>query len=118
MRRIAYLLLLFAFCLPSNVEADSVSNVDITLNAINPGKGLGGRPRTPAMPITALQSDHVFTFTECLAGETIEIVSGDTVVYTSVIGEDGTVQVPDNLTGEFTLVLYLGDKTYSAEVEL
>ena len=27
MRRIAYLLLLFAFCLPSNVEADSVSNV-------------------------------------------------------------------------------------------
>ena len=95
-----------------------MSNVDITLNAINPGKGLCGRPRTPAMPLTALQSDHVFTFSECLAGETIEIVSGDTVVYTSVIGEDGTVQVPDNLTGEFTLVLYLGDKTYSAEVEL
>ena len=45
-------------------------------------------------------------------------MSGDTVVYTSVIGEDGTVQVPDNLTGEFTLVLYVGDKMYSAEVEL
>ena len=29
MRRIAYLLLLFAFCLPSNVEADSVSNMFI-----------------------------------------------------------------------------------------
>ena len=118
MRRIAYLLLLFAFCLPSNVEADSVSNVDITLNAINPGKGLGGRPRTPAMPITALQSDHVFTFSEYLAGETIEVVSDDTIVYTSIIGEDGTVVVPDDLTGDFTLVLYVGDKMYSAEVEL
>lgn len=118
MRRIAYLLLLFAFCLSNNVEAESVSNVDITLNAINPGKGLGGRPRTPAMPITVSQTDHVFTFEEYLAGETIEVVSDDTIVYTSIIGEDGTVVVPDDLTGDFTLVLYVGDKMYSAEVEL
>ena len=118
MRRIAYLLLLFAFCLSNNVEAESVSNVDITLNAINPGKGLGGRPRTPAMPITALQTDHVFTFAEYLAGETIEVVSDGTIAYTSVIGQDGTVDVPDDLTGYFTLVLYVGDKMYSAEVEL
>ena len=33
MRRIAYLLLLFAFCLPSNVEADSVSNVDAGIDS-------------------------------------------------------------------------------------
>ena len=118
MRRIAYLLLLFAFCLSNNVEAESVSNVDITLNAINPGKGLGGRPRTPAMPITASQTDHVFTFAEYLAGETIEVVSNDTIVYTSVIGEDGTVTVPDNLVGDFTLVLYVGDRVYTGEVEL
>ena len=33
MRRIAYMLLLFAFCLPSNVEADSVSNVDAGIDS-------------------------------------------------------------------------------------
>ena len=33
MRRIAYLLLLFAVCLPSNVEADSVSNVDAGIDS-------------------------------------------------------------------------------------
>ena len=118
MRRIAYLLLLFAFCLSNNVEAESVSNVEITLNAINPGKDLGRDPRSFNLSIQSQQSDHVFTFEEYLAGETIEVVSDDTIVYTSVIGEDGTVVVPDNLTGEFTLVLYLGDKVYSAEVEL
>ena len=75
-------------------------------------------PRIPSAPISVSQSGHTFTFPACLAGETIEIMSGDTVVYTSVIGEDGTVTAPDDLTGEYTLVLYAGDKVYSAEVEL
>ena len=74
--------------------------------------------RVPPAPISVTQSDHVFTFEEYLAGETIEVVSDGTVVYTSVIGEDGMVVVPDDLTGYFTLVLYVGDKVYSAEVEL
>ena len=74
--------------------------------------------RVPPAPISVTLSDHLFTFPVYLVGETIEIVSGDTVVYTSVIGEDGTVVVPDDLTGDFTLVLYVGDKMYSAEVEL
>lgn len=74
--------------------------------------------RVPPAPISVTQSDHVFTFAEYLAGETIEVVSDGTIVYTSVIGQDGTVVVPDDLTGDFTLVLYVGDKMYSAEVEL
>ena len=105
--------------MPSISRGDSLaSQMDIYLHFDRTFTELGGVVRTPPAPISVTQSDHVFTFAEYLAGETIEIVSGDTVVYTSVIGEDGTVQVPDNLTGEFTLVLYLGDKTYSAEVEL
>lgn len=75
-------------------------------------------PRIPSAPISVSLSGHTFTFPAHLAGETIEIMSGDTVVYTSVIGEDGTVTAPDDLTGEYTLVLYAGDKVYSAEVEL
>ena len=45
-------------------------------------------------------------------------MSGGAVVYTSVIGEDGTVVIPDHIEGVLELVLYLGDKKYSAEVEL
>ena len=110
-----FILLMALSMMPSISRGDSLaSQMDIYLHFTE----LGGVVRTPPAPISVTLSDHVFTFSECLAGETIEIVSGDTVVYTSVIGEDGTVQVPDNLTGEFTLVLYLGDKVYSAEVEL
>ena len=118
MRRIVSLLLLFAFCLHNNVEAGPVANVTITLNAIDPTKQLGQEPRSINMCIKAQQEEHCFTFSEYLAGETIEIVAGDTVVYTSVVGEDGTVTVPENLVGDFTLVLYVGVKVYTGEVEL
>ncbi len=75
-------------------------------------------PRTPAKPITVSQNGHVFTFAEYLAGNIVELVSGDSVVYTSVIDDDGTITIPDNIVGEFELVLYLGDNVYNAEVEL
>lgn len=121
MRKITQtLLLMLLLAISSNVKGESIvdETISVQLRYNDPHDEGHRLPRTPAMPITVSQTDHVFTFSECLAGETIEIVSGDTVVYTSVIGEDGTVVVPDNLTGEFTLVLYLGDKVYSAEVEL
>ena len=74
--------------------------------------------RMPSAPISVAQSNHVFTFPDYLAGEIVEFLSGDTVVYTSVIGEDGTVVIPDNIEGVFELVLYIGDKKYNADVEL
>ena len=114
-----FILLMALSMMPSISRGDSLaSQMDIYLHFDRTFTELGGVVRTPPAPISVTLSDHVFTFSEYPAGETIEIASGDTVVHTSVIGEDGTVQVPDNLTGEFTLVLYLGDKTYSAEVEL
>ena len=114
-----FILLMALSMMPSISRGDSLaSQIDIYLHFDRTFTELGGVLRTPPAPISVTQSDHVFTFAEYLAGETIEIVSGDTVVYTSLICEDGTVQVPDNLVGEFTLVLYVGDKVYSCIVNL
>ena len=114
-----FILLMALSMMPSISRGDSlVSQIDIYLHFDRTFTELGGVVRTPPAPISVTLSDHLFTFPVYLVGETIEIVSGDTVVYTSVIGEDGTVVVPDDLTGYFTLVLYVGDKMYSAEVEL
>ena len=97
--------------MPSISRGDSlVSQIDIYLHFDRTFTELGGVVRTPPAPISVTQSDHVFTFAEYLAGETIEVVSDGTIVYTSVIGQDGMVVVPDDLTGYFTLVLYVGDK--------
>ena len=114
-----FTLLLALSMMPSISRGDSlVSQIDIYLHFDRTFTELGGVLRTPPAPISVSQSGHIFTFPAHLAGETIEIMSGDTVVYTSVIGEDGTVTAPDDITGEYTLVLYVGDKAYSAEVEL
>lgn len=105
--------------MPSISRGDSLaSQMEVYLYYDNTLSDLGSRPRAPIPSISVSLCYHVFTFPVYLVGETIEIVSGDTVVYTSVICEDGTVQVPDNLVGDFTLVLYVGDKVYSCIVNL
>ena len=121
MRKITQtLLLMLLLAISSNVKGESIVDETISVQLRYNDSHDESHPitRIPPAPISATQSDHIFTFEEYLAGETIEVVSGDTVVYTSIIGEDGTVVVPDDLTGDFTLVLYVGDKMYSAEVEL
>ena len=121
MRKITQaLLLMLLLAISSNVKVESIVDETISVQLRYNDSHDESHPitRIPPAPISATQSDHIFTFEEYLAGETIEVVSGDTVVYTSIIGEDGTVVVPDDLTGDFTLVLYVGDKMYSAEVEL
>ena len=121
MRKITQtLLLMLLLAISSNVKGESIVDETISVQLRYNDSHDESHPitRIPPAPISATQSDHIFTFEEYLAGETIEIASGDTVVHTSVIGEDGTVVVPDDLTGDFTLVLYVGDKMYSAEVEL
>ena len=121
MRKITQaLLLMLLLAISSNVKGESIVDETISVQLRYNDSHDESHPitRIPPAPISATQSDHIFTFEEYLAGETIEVVSDDTIVYTSIIGEDGTVVVPDDLTGDFTLVLYVGDKMYSAEVEL
>ena len=121
MRKITQtLLLMLLLAISSNVKGESIvdETISVQLRYNDPHDESHPVTRIPPAPISAIQSNHVFTFAEYLAGETIEVVSDGTIAYTSVIGQDGTVDVPDDLTGDFTLVLYVGDKMYSAEVEL
>ena len=100
-------------------------------NSINSVKQIvmGGQPdnppietdpiqRSPAVPIYVTQEDHRFVFNASLAGETIQILAGDTLLYTDVIGADGCVTVPEDITGEVELRLVRGSLTYHAVVEL
>lgn len=74
--------------------------------------------RSPAAPIYVTQDGHCFVFNASLAGETIQILAGDTLLYTDVIGVDGSVSVPDDITGEVELRLVRGSLIYHAMVEL
>ena len=72
----------------------------------------------PASSIYVDQEDHTFTFNSGLAGETLEVVVGDELLYTAMIGEDGKVVIPDNISGEVEIRLYRGSLVYHAKVEL
>lgn len=74
--------------------------------------------RVPAAPIYVNQDDHTFIFSSNLAGEIIEVMGKDGLLYTSIIGENGKVVVPNSITGEVELRLYRGSHTYSAIVDL
>ena len=75
-------------------------------------------PRMPAAPIYVNQDGHAFTFQPSLAGETIEILSDGELLYTTIIGADGAVIVPDDISGEVELRLIRGSLAYHATVEL
>ncbi len=75
-------------------------------------------PRMPAAPIYVSRDEHVFTFNSSLTGEFVEMLNGDEVLYTTIIGEDGTVVIPENISGEVELRLYRGRLVYYAIVDL
>ena len=75
-------------------------------------------PRVPAAPIYVNQDNHTFIFSSNLAGEVIEVMGDDGLLYTSIIGENGKVVIPDSITGEVELRLYRGNHGYSATVDL
>ena len=84
----------------------------------DPNEEYGHVQRAPIAPIYASQEEHRFVFNASLAGETIQILAGDTLLYTDVIGADGCVTVPEDITGEVELRLVRGSLTYHAVVEL
>ncbi len=119
MKKLLITLLMSLSLMPLTLKAVPIgTQILIRLNYDVHRGDLGKSSRSPIAPISVLQTDNVFTFPDQFAGETVEILSGDTVVYSAVVSEDGTVVVPDSLNGEYCLVLYVGDKVYSAEVTL
>ena len=74
--------------------------------------------RMPASPIYAYQDGHTFTFDSSLAGEVVEVLSGETLLYTAVVGVDGNVVLPADISGEVEIRLVRSRVTYHATVEL
>lgn len=74
--------------------------------------------RSPIAPIYVEQDGYTLAFNASLAGEVVEVVGDNQLLYTMIIGEDGKVIIPDSISGEVELRLYRGCLVYHAEVEL
>lgn len=73
---------------------------------------------TPLPPIYVCQDEHNFIFASYHSGEVVEILDGKALLYTSVIGEDGKVVVPEYIAGKFLFRLVRSGVTYQAIVNL
>ena len=51
-------------------------------------------------------------------GETIKVVSDETLLYTTVIGEDGKIEIPEYIFGEVELQLVRGRLIYHVMITL
>lgn len=74
--------------------------------------------RAPARPIMVNQDGHKITFEVCFVGEFVQINRGETTLYSTIIGENGCVDIPTEILGEVELCLYRGNMVYHAIVEL
>lgn len=76
------------------------------------------KKKTPILPINADQADHVLTFSTTLMDAKYELILDGLVVFSSIIDQNGCVELPEDLNGEYELLLYNGDKVYSAKIDL
>lgn len=97
---------------------NGVKQIVMGVRPDNPPDEMDPIKRSPTAPIYVMQEDHRFVFDASFAGETIQIFNGDSLLYTDVIGVDGSVSVPDGITGEVELCLVRGCLTYHVMVEL
>ncbi|MDO4802225.1 MAG: hypothetical protein Q4A15_08675 [Prevotellaceae bacterium] len=94
---------------PNNTGSEATANTS----------GQNGPQRSPIYIPTIYYSNHTLLFEECCIGCEIEIMENDEVVYSTIITDaNGTVQLPEDLSGNFELCLYWSSFAFVGEFEL
>ena len=74
--------------------------------------------RTPSKPLYATQMGTKIFFDTDLVGVNVELISDEMVVFSTQIDENGCVELPEDLEGEFELRLYVGENVFSGLIVL
>ena len=125
MKRILLSLVYCAIVLLANAQTGSSSGptpITFTTGYVDPT--LGGNinnPKSPMQPPTVYLDGHDLLFAQCFGDDVaVELRdSSDSVVYSgSLLAGDQQLQLPTSLTGDYTLILYIGNWVFSGEVSL
>lgn len=74
--------------------------------------------RMPLPPIYITQEEHKIEFGVRYAGNMIEVMDDDMVLFITTIDANGCVNIPTKIIGTVKLVLLLEKSTYSANINL
>lgn len=74
--------------------------------------------RVPASFIYAEQDGHKIKFQQNLFGEMIKVIGNHSILYTTIISDDGSIEIPNSILGDVELQLVRGSIVYAAFIEL
>ncbi len=101
----------------ANVAADSIPIIMIEKND-NPIGNHENPPKSPEATLIIYQNGNTFYFGESLAGCAVTLILNNVVVYSDIVGTDGTITIPASFTGTFELCITIDTQVFSAEIEL
>ena len=112
-------MLLPPFSFMSATESQDPQNVKLTKKMSPNGNNHNGPNRSPAATPEAYLDGYILTFDASCIGIPLTLVDEEeNIVYTTIIDNNGTVELPDTLSGIFELQIARGSITFVGEIEL
>ncbi len=120
MLRIIFVLIMSLLAFTSFTHLVNDDPDTLILNYVPPVGGMGEGPRSQAPPIYVEQDGHTLSFSTNYAGCLIKLMDDDNlVILTDYVNDNGVVDIPTDVSGVFTLLLYVDTHTaYSGEIQL
>jgi len=94
------------------------SRRQVQAHPISPVQGSKPPTRMPAAPIIIIQEGHNFYFDNSHIGEMVVLRDGNIIIYSSIIEENCSIEVPASIAGDVEILLVCENLCYSAIVEL
>ncbi len=110
---IIFLLLIKWFSLSAQVPAPiPVDTLIMVEKVVLPSNDQSGIHKSPASPIQVCQQGDTLCFDSALMGYTISLLLEGNEIYTTIIDENGRVDIPTTIAGTYNFELYIGMITY------
>jgi len=122
MKKKIYLLLLAIVASANAIMAQSPGHsgdegvIVMHEKVVNPAGEHGSMPKSPIMPLYVYKYGNILCFGSDLTGCEVRLVQDETIAFSTFVGTDGTVEIPDNMCGTYELQIVVGEITYAAEL--
>ena len=107
MKKVLFAIMLFFTANLTHIQAGDIRILHPISDSNNNSKGT--KPRSPIAPIYVEQNDYTLSFDESCIGCSVTLIDDeDNIVYTDIVDENGIVELPNNLSGDYCIQIVRG----------
>jgi len=86
---------------------------------VNPSDGNGNHPRSPILVPVLYIDGYTLTAGDNTLGSTIRLLdANDNVVFSTYVSIEGDIELPETLSGTYTIEVVFDNVTFVGEIEL